>query len=82
MNKLITLLIALLIVAILLRGFELYTIPRTLTLDTEWNRTLPLDTEWNKVLNHPKRVSDTFNTCSPESYKDCSLKAFPNLSRY
>lgn len=72
MNKLITLLIALLIVALLLRGFEMYTIPRTLSLDTEWN----------EVLNRPKRVSDTFNTCSPESYNDCSLKAFPNLSRY
>jgi|SaaInl6LU_22_DNA_1037377.scaffolds.fasta_scaffold04899_7 hypothetical protein len=74
MNTYITLAIALLIAYVLLRRFELYSLSTS--------RTLFLDKNWNETLNKPKRVSDPFNTCSPESYGGCAKIAFPNLSRY
>lgn len=74
MNTYVALAVALLLAYALLRRFELYSLSSS--------RTLFLDKNWRETRNKPTRVSDPFNTCSPESYSACAKIAFPNLSRY
>lgn len=35
-----------------------------------------------RLSNGRKQTKDPFNTCSPESYDECTKNAMPHLSRY
>jgi hypothetical protein len=66
-----SLILALIIVLLLDRRFELYVIPRNI-----------LDIPWKETRNEPKRAAGYFNTCSPESLNSCERPKIPLLSRY
>jgi len=70
MNRGIRFVIAMVIVFLILHKTEMY-VPRSF-----------LDEEWREVRNDPRRRADPFNTCSPESFGECSKRAFTHLSRY
>ncbi len=48
------------------------------------NRNYTLDSHWNvrRLSNTRKQTKDPFNTCSPESYDECTKNNMPHLSRY
>ena len=92
MNKLITFLLALVVVYIILKESELYEIPKLEDISETFKfiidkkeKYVPrsfLDEEWSAVQNDRRRKTGPFNTCSPESFDECAKAAFPLLSRY
>jgi hypothetical protein len=69
MNKIVTTLIALIVVYFILSKTEMY------------RGMYALDSEWKETRNNLKRTADPFNTCSPESFGDCKKVEMPHLSR-
>jgi len=63
----IRIVLAIVLIFLILNQTETY-VPRTF-----------LDEEWREVRNDPRRRADPFNTCSPESFGDCTKRAFPHL---
>ena len=77
MNQLLKIFIALFIVTIIFTRIEKYGLPfvpsKHYYLDSHWKVT--------KESNRPQ-VSDSFQMCSPESFRDCPIVDMPHLSRY
>lgn len=92
MNKVVTFLLALVIVYIILKEAELYEMPKLEDMSETFKFVMDkkekyvprsfLDEEWTAVRNDPRRKAGPFNTCSPESFDECAKVAFPLLSRY